>query len=1238
MKRYLIIKALSFLGLMAGGMSYAQSNDNYVQSVNCLNDDCTKKSETITYFDGLGRAKQIINVKATPTGKDLVMPVTYDGFGRQTKNILPVPVVTQNSLLHTGITNEITANSYYGVSNAFTEKEIENSPLDRVLQQANAGEPWKMSSGKTQKFKYEANTGNDVKAFVTTTSTNTISNVSNTVSVLSVSSSNSGFYPAGVLYKNTVTDEDGNAVVQFQNGRGQTVLIRRNDGTQNIDTYYVFNEYNQQAFVIPPKAVQQIEQNSNIITDVILNELCYQYRYDGLGREVEKRLPGKDWQFTVYDKQDRPVLMQDGMLRTVNNSFNAKGWMFTKYDESGRVVYTGFFSNTATRQVMQNALNSMSANPYNNEKRTTTPFNLAGVNVYYDKQAFPTGSMTILSINYYDTYPNEANIPPTTILGQYVLPQGLDANNDASTNGALTASYVRNIEDESWTKTYHYYDSMGRSISSHTINHLGGYTRTETELDFAGVPLKRNTYHMRKREEAGVVIKERFVYDNGNRLLQHFHQVDTNPEELLVENTYNDLSQLINKKVGSVSGSAPLQSIDYDYNIRGWLTDVNKNQMGVPDLNGKLFSYKIKYASKDGIENPDAAQFPGKNVLPKFNGNIAEVDWRAIETLGVNPSSIPKRYGYSYDKLNRLTAGYYQNPNNPNSKENTESLSYDPNGNISNLYRTSVMEYGSNTATVIDNLEYTYTGNQAVKIKDVSGNYTGYEGTAGHPIEYDINGNMKNMADKSIMEIGYNYLNLPNSVNINFGQLITDIATKYRADGVKVRKETNKMSIGVAGADTSKEITEYLDGFQYYSITESNNGGGSVEMMMMSTSAYEPQAFTSIGILDPTIQPVGGGLVPLTTTLKTPDLQFFPTEEGFYDYIKNQYIYQYKDHLGNVRVSFARNSTGALEIVDSNNYYPFGMNHLKTGNAYFGKSSFKNYKFGNKELQEFGAYDFEARLYWQDTERFGQIDAKAEEMPWISPYAFGFNNPVKFTDPDGNAPEEVVENCCQHLKGFALTVADNVMGTNFRNQYAVNSKEYRDGVSNGHGASLVLTAALAADGAASIGGGTGGLAVAGGAASTGIGAVPGGLAATISGGAILKGGIEIAGAGVILSNTINHMKSDKKGKSSDLNTAKRGAFRQPVVKKTWDDAKNGSQEDTKQCPTCKKDVKGNPHKKQKRGGPDGWDMSHNPSWSKRNLKGKTRKEELDNYNTGVELECKSCNRSAGNNDERFKTR
>jgi RHS repeat-associated protein len=100
-------------------------------------------------------------------------------------------------------------------------------------------------------------------------------------------------------------------------------------------------------------------------------------------------------------------------------------------------------------------------------------------------------------------------------------------------------------------------------------------------------------------------------------------------------------------------------------------------------------------------------------------------------------------------------------------------------------------------------------------------------------------------------------------------------------------------------------------------------------------------------------------------------------------------------------VSFAKNSTGVLEIVDSNDYYPFGMNHLKTGNAYFGQDSFKKYKYNGKELQETGMYDYGARFYMPDIGRWGVVDPLAEVNRAWSPFRYGFNNPIRFIDPDG---------------------------------------------------------------------------------------------------------------------------------------------------------------------------------------------------------------------------------------------
>jgi len=83
------------------------------------------------------------------------------------------------------------------------------------------------------------------------------------------------------------------------------------------------------------------------------------------------------------------------------------------------------------------------------------------------------------------------------------------------------------------------------------------------------------------------------------------------------------------------------------------------------------------------------------------------------------------------------------------------------------------------------------------------------------------------------------------------------------------------------------------------------------------------------------------------------------------------------------------------------------MNHLKTRNAFFG-GSYKAYKYNGKELQESGMYDYGARFYMGDIGRWISPDPLSEEFPGWSPYNYAFDNPIRFIDPDGNAPSDIV--------------------------------------------------------------------------------------------------------------------------------------------------------------------------------------------------------------------------------------
>ncbi|MCD1118736.1 DUF6443 domain-containing protein [Chryseobacterium turcicum] len=921
MKKIIIPISTLFVVELSHAQTLTLSTDqNYVYTKTYLDYNGTtasKTAETVQYLDGLGRPKQVVNIKASPLGNDVVSHIEYDGFGRQVDSWLPAPMSTLNGGIQSGVKSSAT--TYYGDNFAFGHSNLEASPLDRVLSQIQPGTDWQTHPIT---FNYDANIDGEVKKFTATF------DYTNLESKLTLSTS----YTTAQLYKNMVTDEDGNKTIEYKNGRGQVLLIRKVlSDTENADTYYVYNDYDQLAYVIPPLAADAVKNlTSGLFPDITLNNLCYQYKYDGKNRLVEKKLPGKGWEYMVYDKTDRLIFTQDAVMHPSDK------WLFTKYDQLGRVIYTGIVRGEGSRIALQNMISNLVIT----EKRDRAGFTKNGMEVYYSNIMFPYLE-TVLSVNYYDTYPTGSPSIPTQVLGQTVLSQD-SQNLNISTKSLPVASYVKNIEDDNWTKNYTWYDEKGRPIGIHSINHLGGYTKTESELDFSGTPKMAITRHKRLNSDTEKVITENFTYDHQNRLMTHTHKVDNNPVEYLVQNKYNELSQLESKKVGGTSSNTPLQQVDYLYNIRGWMTQINNPA----DLSGgDLFGYSIKYT------NPENTSLS----TGRFNGNIAEIDWKT----STNPNDNKRRYSYTYDGLNRLQQGIYSEPGSSliNNGNYNEQLTYDLNGNIASLKRFSKPSSGI-TAEKIDDLIYDYTGNRLDKIRlpvGVLNNSSGYNALQ-NVFDYDSNGNMTKHLDKGITSIVYNYLNLPSNISSGIGKIKSETTHLYRADGTKLKKSViSNLAMG-----STKEI-DYLDGFQY--------------------SFY------------------GGAIVAPNSS----GLQFVPTPEGYFDFVKNKYIYNYSDHLGNTRLSYFHNGS-SVEVLEENNYYPFGLKH-EGYNGLVGNPSYQ-YKYNGKELQETGMYDYGARFYMPDIGRWGVVDPLAETSRRWSPYTYAYNNPIRFIDPDGRQNEE----------------------------------------------------------------------------------------------------------------------------------------------------------------------------------------------------------------------------------------
>ena len=195
---------------------------------------------------------------------------------------------------------------------------------------------------------------------------------------------------------------------------------------------------------------------------------------------IEKKIPGKGWEYIVYDKLDRPVMTQDANLRATNE------WLFTKYDVFGRVAYTGIRNIDISRSDLQTLANNEDYTQYESKTSINT---LAGTPIYYSSSAIPTAVTKVYTINYYDTYEDVPTdlIAPTTVLGQAVTLQ---------TKSLPTVNKVRVLGTSSWITSVTYYDAKARPIYMYSKNpYLGTTDITKLQLDFTGKTLQTHTTH-----------------------------------------------------------------------------------------------------------------------------------------------------------------------------------------------------------------------------------------------------------------------------------------------------------------------------------------------------------------------------------------------------------------------------------------------------------------------------------------------------------------------------------------------------------------------------------------------------------------------------------------------------------------------------------------------------------------------------------------------------------------------
>jgi RHS repeat-associated protein len=608
--------------------------------LNSLNVD--EANRNIQYIDGIGRLEQNIQWKASPTQKDIVQTKAYDSFGREITKYLPFAASSSNdgSFKATAITNQ---SDFYGIASwepnvihtpfPYGQTVIEPSPLNRIMEQGSSGAVWQpyqssiANSGHTLKINYASNIANEVMLW----------------SLTSTGATSSADYPANKLYKDVTKDENwvsgkSGTIEEFKDLEGK-VLLKRSWETEYIalNTYYVYDDYNNLRYVIPPA----VAVSSFVENDLTFNNFIYAYHYDGRKRVTEKKLPGKDWEYIVYNKLDQVVLTQDGVLRAAGK------WLFSKYDALARPIISGIITSSSSRAVWQGNFN---AQPYQWENRS----NANGTG--YTNNSLPTSGVDYFHIlSYYDDYDFVGN--------PFGQPNGTTEVLSPNTRGLPTGTRTNIVGTNTMLASVNYYDKNGKVLRTKSDNQFGGTDEVTNIYNFGGEIIVSTRLHI--ANSISTTIANSFAYDHVGRPLATSENINSQGEVMLNKLEYNEIGELKKKNLHSTDGGSTfLQNSTYSYNERGWLKNTNSTE----------FSFQLNY--QDGS-------------TPQYNGNISNQNSTNGGTNNI--------FTYSYDKLNRLTNGATSNFG--------EALTYDVMGNIATMNRdgggTATYSYVGNLLTGI---------------------------------------------------------------------------------------------------------------------------------------------------------------------------------------------------------------------------------------------------------------------------------------------------------------------------------------------------------------------------------------------------------------------------------------------------------------------------------------------------------------------------------------------------------
>jgi RHS repeat-associated protein len=775
-----------------------------------------------SWFDGLGRPVQQVDVQVTYNAKDLVHQTLYDDRGRNDESFMSYVDGTSLGSLRTdaGTKQQSFYKSAFPEENFFYSRSVSNADGDRVLVAAPGKSYVGSNVGLSSSSRGLAATEQVLRWRMADENTPALPGGDDRFC-----------NPSEVTVQESV-DVYGNKSMVYFDRQGKMLMqkVQNRPGDNWLYTYKVYDDFGRLVHEITPLAVKWVLDNYSTIPAAIswsLNEtvrknLCIGYRYDDKGRVVSRKDPGVEESEVVFDKKGRPILTRTGIQR------NEQRWNYMLYDAQGHVIVSGIYKNTGTRQQLQNIVDNAAIGTatmlefkqpardqlvinrhigntvyearkeviiedgFNSEGSTDIEFRLnaalqdevlfSQVMIDHDYLGLANNSnCTPLNVNYYDSYDyvdlggkgfDKQSYGKLDGGTAFVSATPLDKPYGFLTGSKIRVFYPEGTTGPNWITTVNYYDRYGKIIQTLADNITGGTDVESSGYSYHGKLLSTHSLH---RNPVASVFKKvelinKYVYYDNGLLKEKWQSYNNEPLRLLTSSTYNEHGQVTRKAFGN-----DLESIDMSYDLNGMLKGINKRYA---ENNEGSHYFGISLHHEEGYVNTS------------LDGKIAGVVWRR---KGAGDASMS--YGFQYDALGRMKEAFFtQNKGGQwtqNEKNYTvDNLNYDESGNILSM-RTSASYLGQ--TKVIDNLTYTYNPNSYTlkKVTDAAGDnqqgdFKGNNAT-GDDYTYDENGSLLNDANKKVQISWNNILEKPEKL------VFEDTADKwvkyiYDASGYRWKK------------------------------------------------------------------------------------------------------------------------------------------------------------------------------------------------------------------------------------------------------------------------------------------------------------------------------------------------------------------------------------------------------------------------------------------------------------------